>query len=162
MVRGLAALTVVLGLMACSEEAEIDELKRYVKALQQFSDYNQRVQDYITQLDDPTFQVTEQSNNHARELLDDYAAAVDKVFEPDDNTLRSTHELYLRTFTDARRLATDRTGDLRRQAHSVAIGFRNLRRDVADRLYPSLDVLLARRNLDGNKEYELKWPFPKK
>ena len=83
------------------------------------------------------------------------------MFEPDDNTLRSTHELYLRTFKDARRLATDRTGDLRRQAHSVAIGFRNLRRDVADRLYPSLDVLLARRNLES-EEYALTWPFPEK
>ena len=161
MLRGLVALTVVLGLWACSEETEIAELKAYVKALQQISHHNDQIQSFITKLDDPTFEVTEQSNNEARKLLEDYSAAVSAVFEPDDNTLRSTHELYLRTFKDARRLATDRTGDLRRQAHSVAIGFRNLRRDVADRLYPSLDVLLARRNLES-EEYALRWPFPEK
>jgi len=161
MLRGLAALTMVLGLWACSEEADTNELKAYVKDLQKLSTFNERVQGYITKLDDPTFEVTEESNNGARKLLEEYAKAVDGVFEPDNNALRSTHELYLRTFVDARRLATDRTGDLKRQAHSVAIGFRNLRRDVGLRLYPSIAVLLARKNLE-TEEYALNWPYPEK
>ena len=95
-------------------------------------------------------------------LLEDYAAAVDGVGEPDENTLRHSHGLYKRSFVDARRLAQDRTGDLKRQGHSVAIGFRNLRRDIADRLYPSVEVLLDRKELDYEGDYALKWPFPEK
>ncbi len=157
MLRGLTVLAMVLGLWACSEEAEKAELQTYVKAIQKFDTYNQRIQDYITNLDDPTYEVTEERIDEARRLLKDYAEVVAEVSEPDDNTLRFTHELYVRIFKDAQRLATDRTGDLKRQAHSVVIGFRNLRRDVADRVYDTLDVLLARRDLSTD-EYALDWP----
>ena len=39
----------------------------------------------------------------------------------------------------------------------MAIGLRNLRRDIEQRVYPSLIVLLAREQLEGG-EFELSWP----
>ena len=162
MFRGLAACALVLGLLGCSDEAQIEELKTYVNAIQKFYPYNEKVQYYLSNLGDPAFGLTEQHVLDARQLLEDYAAVVNSVEDPDDNTLRHSHGLYKRSFEDARRLAQDRTGDLRRQAHSVAIGFRNLRRDIADRFYPSIEVLLARKGLDYEKEYALTWPFPDK
>ena len=162
MLRGLVVSVLVLGLWGCGDESEVAELTTYVKAIQKFHPYNVKVQFYLANLGDPAFGLKEQDVIDARQLLEDYAAAVNGVGEPDENTLRHSHGLYKRSFVDARRLAQDRTGDLKRQGHSVAIGFRNLRRDIADRLYPSLEVLLDRKELDYEGDYALKWPFPEK
>ena len=100
---------------------------------------------------------TEKDILAARKLLVEYAAAVGTLPDPDDNTLRSTHELYLRSFTEASRVATDKTGDLKRQAHSVKIGFSKLRTSIGGRFYPSVVVLLGRKDLESD-EYKLAWP----
>ena len=111
----------------------------------------------ILRFDDPSVPVTDADIESARAMLDEYAAAVNAIPELDERTIRNTHDLYQRSFEDARRLARDETGDTRRQAHSVAIGLRNLRRDIEQRVYPSLVVLLAREQLEGG-EFELSWP----
>ena len=157
MLKTFAALALVLGLLGCSKEAEIEELKQYVKTIQQFQRYNVQIQEYIEKLGDPSIEKTEADVIAARRLLAEYDAAVAALPDLEVNTLRSTHELYLRAFKNAHRLAEDRTGDIKRQAHSVKIGFTNLRRDVGGRFYPSVEVLLAREDLD-TEEYKLQWP----
>jgi hypothetical protein len=158
MVRGLLiTLALAVGVTGCGREAEIAELKQYVKSIQEFHSFNERVERTILRFDDPSVPVTDADIEAARAMLDEYAAAVDAIPELDERTIRNTHDLYQRSFEDARRLARDETGDTRRQAHSVAIGLRNLRRDIEQRVYPSLIVLLAREQLEGG-EYELAWP----
>ncbi len=158
MVRGLLlTLTLAAGLTGCGREAEIAELKQYVKSIQKFHSFNERVERTILRFDDPSLAVTDVDIEAARAMLDEYAAAVNAIPELDDRTIRNIHDLYERAFESARLLARDETGDTRRQAHSVAIGLRNLRRDIEQRFYPSLIVLLAREKLEGG-EYELSWP----
>ncbi len=157
MLKTFAAFALALGLLSCGDEAQVEELKQYVKTIQKFHGYNVKVQKYIERLGDLSIEKTETDIVAARKLLAEYASAVEAVADPDDNTLRSTHELYLRSFTEAARVATDKTGDLKRQAHSVKIGFSKLRTSVGGRFYPSVVVLLARKDLD-NDEYSLKWP----
>ena len=155
-------LTLILGLWGCGEEERIQELLTYVKAIQKFDKYNERVERYILQFDDPSLEVTQNDLDSARSLLDEYAAAVDRVEEDlgglDDSTLRNTHGLYVRTFPEARVLAQIQEGDLKRQAQSIAIGFRHLRKVIEGRVYYSaLGVLLSREGKEGG-EYALDWP----
>ena len=161
MLRKIVVLAVILGLWGCGNEAEIAELKTYVKTLQGFGNYNQRIENYIAQFDDPSRQITQMDLDQSRQVLDEYAAAVAAVPKPDENVLRNIHGLYVRSYVDARRLARDETGaetdDLKRQGHSIAIGFRNLRRVIEDRVYLSIDILLARRHIEGD-EWKLSWP----
>jgi hypothetical protein len=158
MLRGLLlTLTLAVGLSGCSREDEIAELKQYVKTIQEFDSFNQRVEKTILRFDDPTQEVTIVDINSARGMIDEYASAVGAIPELDASTIRNTHELYKRAFENARVLARDETGDTRRQAHSVAIGLRNLRRDIEQRVYPSLVVLLAREDLES-EEFALSWP----
>ncbi len=160
MLRRLAVCALVLGLWGCSDEGEIAELTGYVKAIQKFNQYNQKIEAYIIQFDDPSIQKMESEVNAARQLVDDYAAALAALEEPRESSgLRNIHKLYGRSFNDARRLARDLTGDLNRQAHSVVIGLRNLRRDIRGRVYPSIEVLLARKGFSYEKgsEYALPW-----
>ena len=160
MLRQLSVLALVLVLWGCGGEDEVEELKMYVKSIQQFYDHNMQIEKYIAQFDDPSIPVTEAEVHAARKLVDDSAAAVRALEEPDESALKNTHRLYARCFDDARRLAQDLTGDLRRQAHSVAIGMRNLRRDIRDRVYPSIEVLLDRKKISHVKgsEYAMPWP----
>ena len=151
MLPGLLILGLVLCLGGCSGEDELEELKLYVKNVQKFQHFNEEVQRYITQFDDPTIPVTQADVNAARALVDEYAVAVRALEEPYESALRHTHGLYARCFDDARTLARDETGDLRRQGWSVVIGLRNLRRDIGDRVYPSIEVLLARKSI-GHEE----------
>ena len=157
MLKTFTAFALALGLLSCGDEAQVEELKQYVKAVKKLQHYNVKIEDYIHRLNDPTIEKTEEDINTARGLLDEYAAAAGALVEPDDNYLRSTHELYLRSFVDAKRVATDRTGDLRRQAHSVKIGFSNLRNAIRGRVLPTLGLLLSRKNLEID-EYKLEWP----
>lgn len=155
--RGLLALALVLGLWGCSSEAEVEELKAYVKTVQQFATYNQQIEDFIVKFDDPAIEVSEADVVAARQLLAEYAAAVAAIPDPDEGTLRNTHGLYRRSFDEATRVATAEDDELRDRAHNAAIGLRNLRRDVEGRVYPSIEVLLSRRDLAG-AEWALGWP----
>ena len=157
MLKTFTAFALALGLLSCSDEAQVEELKQYVKTIQKFHHYNVQVQNYIETLGDLSIEKTEKDILAARKLLADYAAAVGTLPDPDDNTLRSTHELYLRSFAEAPRVATDKTGDLKRQAHSVKIGFSKLRTTIGGRFYPSVVVLLGRKDLESD-EYMLEWP----
>ena len=158
MVRGLLiTLALAVGVTGCGREAEIAELKQYVKSIQEFHSFNERVERTILRFDDPSVPVTDADIQAARAMLDEYAAAVNAIPELEDRIIRNTHDLYQRAFENARVLARDETGDTRRQAHSVAIGLRNLRRDIEQRFYPSVVVLLGRADLAGG-EYELAWP----
>jgi len=165
MLRKIVVLVVILGLWGCGNESEITELKAYVKTIHGFGDYNQRVENYIAQFDDPSREITQMDLDQSRQLLDDYAADVAAVAEPDETVLRNIHGLYARSYADARRLARDETGaetgDLKRQAHSIVIGLRNLRRDIETRVYPSIELLLVRRNIEGD-EWTLSWPEVKR
>ena len=157
MIRRFLALAVLTALVACDNTEDVDELKSYVQTVHGFEDYNRQVEALITRFDDPTSAITDADITAARQTLDDYAAAVRAVPKPSENVLKHTHQLYVRTFGDARKLARDETGDTKRQAQSVAIGLRRLRTAIEDRVYPSLDVMLAREKLEGG-EYELGWP----
>ncbi len=161
MLRRLTLIALVLGLWGCStEEDRIEELVSYVKTIQGFDSYNARVEVYILQFDEVSIPVTAEDLVKARALLEEYSAVVegaDLGDGLDDSMLRNTHGLYIRTFDETRILARDETGDIRRQAQSIAIGFRNLRRSIEDRVYPSIDVLLAREGLEGG-ENALVWP----
>ena len=150
-------MAVLVGALGCGKEEEKAELKTYVLAIKQLDPFNQRVEATIVRFDDPTQDITTADIQTARDLLADYSKAVEAVEAPTEKQAKNTHGLYARSFAEAERLATDETGDMRRQAHSVAIGLRNLRRTVEDRVYPSLDVLLARHKLES-KELELRWP----
>ncbi len=157
MVRGLLMLAVLVGALGCGKEDEAAELKTYVLAIKQLHPFCQSVEATIVRFDDPTQDITSADIQAARELLAEYSRAVAAVVVPAEKQAKNTHGLYARSFEEAERLATDETGDMRRQAHSVAIGLRNLRRTVEDRVYPSLSVLLARHKLEG-ETYELSWP----
>ena len=156
MYRRFLALAVLAAFAACDNTADVEELKSYVQTVQGFQNYNRQVEALVTRFDDPTSDVTGADIIAARQMLDDYAAAVEAVPTPSETLLKNTHQLYKRSFGDARRLARDETGDTKRQAHSVAIGLRRLRTAIKDRVYPSLDVMLAREKLEGG-EYELGW-----
>ncbi len=79
MLRGLVVSVLVLGLWGCGDESEVAELTTYVKAIQKFHPYNDKVQFYLANLGDPAFDLKEQDVIDARQLLEDYAAAVDGV-----------------------------------------------------------------------------------
>ncbi|MEE2657429.1 MAG: hypothetical protein VX733_02925 [Candidatus Latescibacterota bacterium] len=157
MLRGLIPLALALGFLGCSGEEEIEELKQYVSQIQAFHHYNQKMEDFIVQFDDPSRELVVGDILASRKLLDEYHAAVAAVALPSETALKNAHRLYVRSFDDSKRLARDETGDLRRQAHSVVIGLRRLRTVIADRFYPSIEVLLARKNLAGDT-YNLFWP----
>lgn len=158
MIRGLLlTLTLAVGLTGCGREAEIAELKQYVTSIQEFQGFNERVERTILRFDDPSVPVTDADIQAARSMIDEYAEVVGALPELRESTIRNTHGVYVRAFDNARRLARDETGDTRRQAHSVAIGLRYLRRDIEGRVYPMIEVLLAREDL-GTKEFELEWP----
>jgi len=155
--RGLLALALALGLWGCGNGSEVEELKTYIKTIQQFADYNEQVENYIVRFDDPTASITEADVAAARKLLADYAAAVQVIEEPDESTLRNTHGLYARSFDEAQRVANAEADDLRDRAHNAAIGLRKLRSAVEGRFYPTMDVLMGRRDLTGD-EWALAWP----
>lgn len=157
MLPGLLCLALALGLSGCSDEPQVAELKAYARQIHGFRPFDERVEQTIARLDDPTWAVTDADIEAARTLLDEYAAAVAAVPDPDEAALRDTHGVYGRAVEEARRRARDGTGDTRHRAHAVAIALHDLRRDVEGRVYPSLDVLLARANLGGGG-YELSWP----
>ena len=159
MLRGLLALALVLGLWGCGNESERTELETYVRTIKGFVDYNRQVEAFIVRFDDPTSEITSTDGAAARQLIADYAAVVKGVAVPYESTLRNTHGLYARSFDDAQRVAAAEVegDDIRDRAHNVAIGLRNLRRDVEGRVYPSLEVLLGRKDLSG-EEWDLAWP----
>lgn len=158
MVRAILLLTTLALALGCgSKEEEAAELKAYVLQIKKFESYNERVEQTIVRFDDPTQDITREDILAARALLRDYAADVQAVTPPTETQAKNTHGLYARTFDDASQMANDETGDIRRQSQSVAIGMRNLRRAVEDRVYPSFGVLLARYELVG-EDYELSWP----
>ena len=157
-------LTLILGVGGCSEKERIDELLTYLKAIKGFSQFTEGMERYINQFDDPSIEVTQNDLDTALALLEEFAVAVGRVEDQlgglDDATLRHTHGLYVRAFPEARDLARDETGikegNLKRQAQSIAIGFRRLRRVLEDRVYPSIELLLAREGREGG-EYDLAW-----
>ena len=103
MVRGLlTTLALAVGLTGCGREAEIAELKQYVKSIQEFQSFNERVERTILRFDDPSVPVTDADIEAARAMLDEYAAAVNAIPELDERTIRNTHDLYQRSFEDAR------------------------------------------------------------
>ena len=158
MVYRFAILAIAVGGWGCGGEDTVAELKQYVKTIQTLNHYNAEIERYIIQFGEPSIPVTEEDVSAARKLVDDYAAAVVGVSELDESALRNTHKLYARSFDHAVTLARDLTGDLKRQAHSVKIGLVNLRRDIRDRVYPSVEVLLSREGLDYEKGSE--WALP--
>jgi hypothetical protein len=157
MVRTLLMLALIVGVLGCGKAEETAELKRYVSDIRKFDSWNARVEATILRFDDPTQEINNSDIEAARNLLDEYEAVVAAVEQPEDRTLRNTHGVYVRAFEEARTLARDETGDTKRQSHSVAIGLRKLRRDIEDRVYPTLEVLLSRYKLAGD-EFIFAWP----
>ena len=158
MLHRFAILGIALGAWGCGGEDTVAELKQYVKTIQEFNHYNAEVERFIVQFGEPSIPVTDDDVTAARKLVDEYSAAIQSVSEPDDSALRNTHKLYKRSFDQAVKLARDLTGDLKRQGHSVKIGLVNLRRDIRDRVYPSIEVLLSREGLSYEKGSE--WALP--
>lgn len=157
MLRGLVTLALAVGVGGCVEDAEVEELKGYVRTLQGFGSHNLRIEQYIDCFGDPATEVTAQDLAGARALLEEYADAVKAVPPLSESALRDAHGVYVRALDDACRLAREEGGDRKREVRSVAGGLRSLRRDIDGRLFPAVEVLLGKHNLEG-EEYQLRWP----
>jgi hypothetical protein len=158
MVRGILTLALLAVALGCGgREQEAAEMRQYVLELKKIEHYNEKVEQAIVRFDDPTIAVTMADIQAVRTLIDDYHKAVVAVVPPDESKPKSTHGIYIRAFDEAKRLAADETGDIGRQAHSVAIGLRTLRREIGDRAYPTLSLLLSNLNVTGD-DVALSWP----
>ncbi len=157
MVRGLLALALLVGALGCGNEEEIAQLKHYSAEIHKLDQFNRRVQAEILRFDDPTQDITRADIQGAFDLLEEYQKAVAAVTAPDAATASNTHDLYVRSFDEAMGLASDEKGDTKRRTQSAAIGLRDLRRKLKDRVYPTFNLLMAREKLTG-EQYELVWP----
>ena len=157
MVRGLLTLALLALTLGCGREQEAAELKEYVETIQGLDSYSRRVQAEILRFDDPTQKITNADIKAAFDLLTEYQSAVAAVTPPTTSTGGNTHELFVRSFDGAMGLASDEKGDTNRRRHSAAIGLRNLRKRLKDRVYPMFNLLMRRLKMTG-EENELSWP----
>ena len=157
MVRGLLTLALLALTLGCGREQEAAELKKYVEAIQGLDSYSRRVQAEILRFDDPTQKITNADIKAAFDLLTEYQSVVAAVTPPTTSTGGNTHELFVRSFDGAMGLASDEKGDTNRRRHSAAIGLRNLRKRLKDRVYPTFNLLMARLKMTGEGN-ELSWP----
>ena len=157
MVRGLLTLALLALTLGCGREQEAAELKKYVEAIQGLDSYSRRVQAEILRFDDPTQKITNADIKAAFDLLTEYQSAVAAVTPPTTSTGGNTHDLFVRSFDEAMGLASDEKGDTNRRRHLAAIGLRNLRKRLKDRVYPTFNLLMARLKMTGEGN-ELSWP----
>ena len=157
MVRGLLTLALLALTLGCGREQEAVELKEYVETIQGLDSYSRRVQAEILRFDDPTQEIIDADIEAALGLLTEYQSAVAAVAPPTTSTGGNTHELFVRSFDEAMGLASDEKGDTNRRRHSAAIGLRNLRNKLKDRVYPMFNLLMRRLKMTG-EEHELSWP----
>ena len=165
MVRGLLTLALLALTLGCGREQEAAELKKYVEAIQGLDSYSRRIQAEIQRFDDPTQEIIDADIEAALGLLTEYQSAVAAVAPPTTSTGGNTHELFVRCFDEAMfiwrpsstGLASDEKGDTNRRRHSAAIGLRNLRNKLKDRVYPMFNLLMRRLKMTG-EENELSWP----
>ena len=157
MVRGLLTLALLALTLGCGREQEAAELKEYVETIQGLDSYSRRVQAEILRFDDPTQKITNADIKAAFDLLTEYQSAVAAVTSPTTSTGGNTHELFVRSFDEAMGLASDEKGNTNRRRHSAAIGLRNLRNKLKDRVYPMFNLLMRRLKMTG-EENELSWP----
>ena len=157
MVRGLLTLALLALTLGCGREQEAAELKKYMEAIQGLDSYSRRVQAEILRFDDPTQEITNADIVAAFDLLTEYQSAVAAVTPPTTSTGGNTHDLFVRSFDEAMGLASDEKGDTNRRRHSAAIGLRNLRNKLKDRVYPMFNLLMRRLKMTG-EENELSWP----
>ena len=157
MARGLLTLALLALISGCGKEQEATELKTYIATIKQLDSYSRRVQAEILRFDDPTQEITNADIVAAFDLLVEYQKAVADVTPPETSTGGNTHDLFVRSFDEAMGLASDEKGDTKRRAHSAAIGLRNLRKKLKDRVYPTFNLLMTRLKMTG-EENELSWP----
>jgi hypothetical protein len=157
MVRGLLTLALLALTSGCGKEQEATELKTYITTIKQLDSYSRRVQAEILRFDDPTQEITNADIVAAFDLLVEYQKAVADVTPPETSTGGNTHDLFVRSFDEAMGLASDEKGNTKRRAHSAAIGLRNLRKKLKDRVYPTFNLLMTRLKMTG-EENELSWP----
>ena len=157
MVRGLLTLALLALTLGCGREQEAAELKEYVETIQGLDSYSRRVQAEILRFDDPTQEITNADIVAAFDLLTEYQSAVAAVTPPTTSTGGNTHDLFVRSFDEAMGLASDEKGDTNRRRHSAAIGLRNLRKRLKDRVYPTFNLLMTRLKMTGEGN-ELTWP----
>ena len=157
MVRGLLTLALLALTLGCGREQEAAELKEYVETIQGLDSYSRRVQAEILRFDDPTQKINNADIKAAFDLLTEYQSAVAAVTSPTTSTGGNTHELFVRSFDEAMGLASDEKGNTNRRRHSAAIGLRNLRNKLKDRVYPMFNLLMRRLKMTG-EENELSWP----
>ena len=157
MARGLLILALLALTLGCGKQEEAAELKKYITEIQGLDSYSVRVQAEILRFDDPTQETTNADILAAFDLLEEYQQAVAAVSPPTTATGGNTHELFVRSFDEAKGLASDEKGDTKRRSHSAAIGLRNLRKKLKDRVYPTFNLLMARLKMTG-AENELAWP----
>lgn len=158
MLRKLAVCALVFALGGCGGgKKEAAELKAHVGKLQQLEGLNRQVAEFITRLDQPSFEITEADLVKARELIDLYIAEIEKIPSVDIEyrELRVAHDLYMRKLAEAKTQAADAGRELKRERGNVAIGMRYIRQ-MTELNYKAIDVLWLRTDQSG--EFPLKWP----
>ena len=155
--RRLAVLALVLTVWGCGGgQEDADDLKKYVNAMKKMDGYNKQVKDTITNLDEPSYEITKADLDKARRLVDTYVDEVRKVEQPAYRELRRAYDNYLRKLELAAEQAVDTGRELRRERGNVAIALREIE-NLTKRHYKSgVDLLWGRQNMGG--EMPLQWP----
>ena len=159
MVRTIAICALLFALMGCDGSSQrVAEIRAYVEKIQQLDALNQRVDEFITRLDQTgEYEITEADLHEARRLIVNYVAEIQKIPSSDivSRELRVTHDLYGRKLAEANNLAVDSGRELRRERGNVAIAMRHLEK-MTKQHYQAIDVLWLRANQPD--ELPLKWP----
>ncbi len=157
MLRKLAICAFVFALGGCGGDEEAAELKAHVAKLQQLDGLNRQVAEFITRLDQPSYEITAEDLEKARALINRYIAEIEKIPSVDIEyrELRVAHRTYGRKLAEAKTQATDSGRELKRERINVAIGMRYIEK-MTELNYKAIDVLWLR--TDQPEEFPLKWP----
>lgn len=157
MLKALAVTALAVGLIGCGNDAEKQDLIKYVNTLKGFDSKHEEVIRQIELLDDPSRDVTKADLENARQLIADYISELKKVdpVEMVYRPLRLAYTTHLRQIEQATDLAADKGNDLRRERGNVAIGVRHIEKSTKLH-FNAVDVLWLRQKIQD--PFPLAWP----
>lgn len=157
MLKVLAVTALAVGLVGCGNDAEKQDLIKYVNTLKGFDGKNREVIRQIEILDDPSKDVTAADLQQARQLIADYIGELKKIdpVQMEYRPLRLAYTTHLRQIEQATELAADKGNDLRRERGNVAIGVRHIEKSTKLH-FNAVDVLWLRQKVED--PFPLAWP----
>jgi hypothetical protein len=157
MLKVLAVAALAFGLIGCGNDAEKQDLIKYVNTLKGFDGRNQEVIRQIKILDDPSRDITKADLQNARQLIADYVGDLKKIDQAEMvyRPLRLAYTTHLRQIEQATDLAADKGNDLRRERGNVAIGVRHIEKSTKLH-FNAVDVLWLRQKVET--PFPLAWP----